>query len=70
MDCRARKLEEKFKRRKYQISLLCDVNNIDLPLQTARDSDTEEFALLDGHLRRDLLLERRCTLQETDSHDI
>ena len=55
MECRTRKLEEKFERRKCQIGLLCGVSNVDLPLQIP--SDTEEFALLDEHLRRDWLLE-------------
>ena len=70
MDCRARKPEEKFKRRKWQISLLCDVSNVDLPLQIAQDSDTKESEVLNGHLWRDWLLEQMCTLQETDSHNI
>jgi len=43
---------ENFKRR-CQISLLFDVSTVDLPLQITHDSDTEEFALLDGHLQRD-----------------
>ena len=43
MGCRARKLVEKFKPRKCQISLFCDVSNVILPLHIARDSDTRSL---------------------------